>query len=341
MVQRSRSAFPLSGEAGLSRRRYRRPPLIIAFLAPADRCNQRCPSCILDLVGEPVRSFERSPADFALLIEQLRDAEIPILSISFQGYEVTLPQSWPYVEAVFTAANRHGVQKGFVTNGMLLHKWADRICALDPERISVSLDGSDPATNDPIRGLSGAWRATTESVDRFLRRAPMYRDRLAVVSTLMLDRNLESLRAMPSLLQRLGLRRWSISPELAVSNGKKACAHAPGDVAEALAELRMVGLNHGLETHVVDEFGRLPAAGERDTSSFKSLYQTDFLVRVEPSGHVRVGNEIGTVFDPATARRFDPRKNHIAEVIGYRQREARFLQALRERNSQVRTCAVT
>ena len=131
------------------------PPVVLSFLAPAVRCNQRCPACILDQIGEPVSEVGLAPADYGLFVEQFVEAKVPIRSVTFQGYEVTLPASWPYLEVAFAVAREHEVARDFITNGMLLHKWTDRVEALDPQRISVSLDGSDPQTTTRSAGSEG------------------------------------------------------------------------------------------------------------------------------------------------------------------------------------------
>ena len=112
---------------------FRRPPAILTFVAPARRCNQRCPRCYLTEVShEPVSAIGLSPEDYVRFVSDFVDAAIPILTVNFQGYEVTLPESWPYVEAVFGYAAQHNLPRAFVTNGMLLHKWTDRVLALEP-----------------------------------------------------------------------------------------------------------------------------------------------------------------------------------------------------------------
>ena len=296
------------------------PPVVLTLLAPADRCNQRCPECIIDLVGEPVRQFVLSPGDYGDIVDVLVSAGVPVHSISFQGYEVTLPTSWPYVEAAFAAANRHGIDKGFITNGMLLHRWIDRVRELDPSRIAISIDGSDEETHDSLRGLAGALMATNESVLRFLEHAPEFRDRLAVASTLFLRKNKESLLGMPAVLHRLGLSRWALSAGLKVQDGKKQPIDEIEELADAFAALIEVGEREGLQVHVNDEFGRLRGRGRKRPSGFRSLRRPNSIVRVEPAGYVRVGPELLEAFDPKTARSYDPARDSFLDVIGYRER---------------------
>ena len=254
------------------------------------------------------------------MVSDLVAASVPVLAVSFQGYEVTLPASWPYVEAVFQVAMRHGIDRSFITNGMLLSRWTERVRVLEPSRISVSVDGADAKTNDALRGVRGALDATVDSVTRFLTDAPDFNDRVAIASTLYLSKNLNSLKRMPALLHKLGLRRWALSAELGVREGKKRLVDDPSDVFEALSELVHLGKKQGLSVHVNDEFGRFSRRGR--TSGFVSLPRRDSIVRVEPAGYVRVGEELMRAFDPARERRYDPAHDSFAEVLGCSRREA-------------------
>ena len=190
---------------------------------------------------------------------------------------------------------------------------------LEPSRVAVSLDGADPETNDPIRGLRGAFEATVRSLEHYIAADPRAQDRLVVASTLSLETNYASLQSMPPLLDRLGIRRWALSVKLSVADGKKRLAQEPESLVDALLALVALGQRYGIRTHVNDELGRFPEARRRHPTIFKTLYHPDFVIRVEPAGFVRVGREMTEVFDPATARRYDPEVDDIVEVMGYRE----------------------
>ena len=236
------------------------PPATLTFLAPSERCNQHCPNCyITEVANEPVQSFDLTPADYALFVKQFVDAGVSILSVKFQGYEVTLPRSWPYLEAVFKLAQEHGIRRGFITNGMLLHRWTDRIRALDPARITISLDGASPEANDPARGLVGAFRATTTSLRRFLESAPEFRDRVSVASVLRGQDNFPSLLEMPRLLRSLGVTRWLVSLELGLSDQTVGPVVSTKDLLLRFAELQRVAEQANIRFHASDEAGSLPS----------------------------------------------------------------------------------
>ena len=296
-----------------------KPSVVLTFLAPADRCNQHCPKCILDIVDEPVRDFDLQPADYARFVEDFVKRDIPIRSISFQGYEVTLPSAWRYVEPVFFIAKRYGLRKGFITNGMLLHRWTDRIVALEPHRISVSLDGSSPAVNDPIRGLEGAFDATVTSIRRFLAKAPQFQPNMAVASCLYHEENYRSLLAMPRLLEDLGISRWTLGFELEVAEGRERPAHSRERLLRWSQGLQEAARARGIRVHLNDEMGFFKNDPEASNAfhSLKHVHNAPFLYRVMPTGHVRVGSEILDRWDSSKARRWNPATDSAVDVVGY------------------------
>lgn len=261
------------------------------MLAPATSCNQRCPNCYLTEVRrEPVDSFALAPEHFAQVLEELTGRGTNVITVCFQGFEVTLPQSWPYVEAVFSEALRADVRRALVTNGMRLHALIDRIVALDPATIAVSLDGTDDATNDRHRGLPGALKRTLKSVDIFLNAEPAMRKRMMVASVLYKRSNFDSLLNMPALLAERHITRWAVGLEVTGWDGKVCLAEDPSQVIAQLDALERAARQYGISFFVGDEFGLIDTFDlQRDF--IKSLPdEVDFL-RLLPSGHAYLGKE--------------------------------------------------
>ncbi len=268
-------------------------PLVVTMLAPASQCNQNCPRCYLTEVRrEPVNSFTLTPDHFARAIEELSDSGINILTVCFQGYEVTLPGSWPYLDAVFQEAKEREIRRSFLTNGMRLHTYAESIIAHDPSRIGVSLDGADQETNDRHRGLAGAFKRTLKSLDLFLEEAPDFRDRILVTSVLYGQENAHSLLEMPKLLAAKGLTKWALGLEITSDDfGHVLHALTLDRLSEFLTACDIESAKHGISFFVGDEFGLID--GEiADLHFVKRLppSSVDFL-RILPSGHIYVGNE--------------------------------------------------
>ena len=308
-----------SSVVGSRKQRDTPPPVVLTFLAPAEKCNQRCPKCLLDLLHEPVRYPELAPRDYARFVRQFLDRGIPIQAITFQGYEVTLPSSWPYLEAVMADAQKRGIRRGFITNGMMLHKWTDRIAAMGPMRVCVSLDGATPAANDPIRGLPGAFHTTVRSIRKFLDEAPQCATWMAVNSCLYDEANFRSLLQMPRLLRSLGIPRWSLAVELRVEQGRQRPAHAKGVVRGWLEQLEKASTAEGIRVHFNDEFAFF-GHDRRDPDGLflaKRLLQPELLYRVWPTGHVGVGPEVLQAWDAKNVRRWNPETDDAVEIVGY------------------------
>ena len=296
--------------------------MFLTFLAPAERCNQRCPNCYLtELTGEPVSDFVLRPKDYASFIEQFVDAEIPVLAVNFQGYEVTLPSSWPYVEAAFSVARRHRIDANFITNGMLLHKWAMRVQDLDVHQVVVSIDGATPEINDALRGLPGALDATLASVQSFLRQVPELGHRLSVASILYDGKNFQSLLGMPRLLSVLGIRSWVIGFELGLAGETVRPVLGVASLCDRMLQLREAATACGIECYVSDEFGYLGGLDEPTKERLRPLhvYDARFLYRIDPKGYVRSGFKTLDVWKEDCARRWDPGTDDAVTASGYRE----------------------
>lgn len=295
----------------------------LSFLAPAERCNQKCPSCYLtEVVQEPVHRFELTPADFAHFVTQFIEAKVPVGAVMFQGYEVTLPRSWPYLEAVFDVANDSGVPTSFITNGMLLDRWADRIDALDPAAITISLDGADAETNDRLRGLTGAFDASLRSVRSFLEKVPRYRSRLSIASTLYDEDNVRSLREMPAVLQDLGVSKWQLGYELYLQHGRCAPVQTPATLVAWAETLAQAATAKGIAFYTSDEFDTLADVDTRSVP-IRRLFDPDLLYRIDPLGYVRSGRSMLEVWSEDATTRWDPACDDAVTVAGYNRRGAR------------------
>jgi MoaA/NifB/PqqE/SkfB family radical SAM enzyme len=263
-------------------------PVTLTFVAPAANCNQKCPGCAIALRDEPVHEFDLTPEDYLKFASDFYDAGVPIQAISFQGYEVTLPRSWPYLEAVFRKFGPLGAYQGFVTNGMLLHKYAHQIRDLNIARIGISIDGSDAETNDHFRGLRGALKTTTDSIRKFLEIAPDCADKITIASVIWGDRNAQSLTQMPKLIRELGLGKWTLSNELvSTPSGYLEPKGVRWDVIERCRE---AAAQEGVDLYISDEFGYIDKNGER-TVNVRQLLDKNAFLRLVPTGHVYCGKE--------------------------------------------------
>ncbi len=267
-------------------------PYVFTMLAPATSCNQRCPRCYLtEIRREPVESFALKPHHFSQAVDELMNSGANVLTVCFQGYEVTLPQSWPYVEAVFSHSGASDTRRCFITNGMRLHALIDQIIHVDPTRIAVSLDGADSATNDRHRGVEGAWERTLKSMDLFIRAEPSMQERLMVASVLYEESNFASLLRMPALMADRGITSWCLGLEVAGGDaGEIRLAEDPDKLIDQLSMLDHAAQESGISFFVGDEFSLIEMY-DIDRSFIKRLPNSVEFLRLLPSGHLYCGKE--------------------------------------------------
>ena len=281
-------------------------------------CNQRCPECVIDLSREPVRDFSLEPHDYVRFVESFVEAGVPIRAVAFQGYEVTLPQSWPYLRAVFQFCQRHAIRCSFITNGMLLHKWAAEIAEMRPRRISISFDGSDPVVHDALRGLPGAFDATVASVERFVAIAPTLRPALAAASSLYDEQNFQSLLKLPPVLARLGIRQWMVVGGVTVADHQQRLSVSAAQLSEWFEQLGEAAAQADIRFYVSDEFGHFKNVGPGARNfQVRHVFDLRFFYRVYPAGYVRVGREFLESWETGRYRRWNPVSDDPLAVVDY------------------------
>lgn len=160
-------------------------------------CNLSCIMC-----GRREKDFQPTFFDPAWL-----DTLAPVLD---RVTEVTLfgwgePTVHPKFREILEYLNRFPVKKYFVSNGMLLHRFADLIVS-SVDVLAVSLDGANQATNDRIRHGSDFSRivANLRSLVAKRNESPEKRPYINFVMTLMRD-NLPELPQMVELAHSLGI----------------------------------------------------------------------------------------------------------------------------------------
>ena len=267
---------------------------------------------------EPVREATFTPGDFVRFVSDFVDAGYRIQTVSFQGYEVTLPESWPYLEPVFRFARKAGIRRTFVTNGMLLGRLASAVDATDPSQITVSLDGGTPPVNDAARGLPGAFEVTLRSVDRLIRTVPRLRPRLAVASCVYDETTFRSLLQLPTQLRSLGVSRWILSLPLSEQDGTIAVpsAHAIAPWLQSLADTAHA---QGIQAHFIDLLGivqNTDALRVVRPASLENVY------RLDPSGTIRTGSDLMGVYDRAHAIQWNPQHESAPATCGLSSRRA-------------------
>jgi Fe-coproporphyrin III synthase len=118
-----------------------RLPLVTLYLS--ERCNSRCITCDYWRHGVADMSFD----SVRRLLPDLARLRTQVALIS--GGEPLLNPEWPQIAELL---RRQGLKLWLLTSGLSLAKHARRAATLF-EAITVSLDGTEPATYQAIRGL--------------------------------------------------------------------------------------------------------------------------------------------------------------------------------------------
>ena len=126
-----------------------RLPLVTLYLT--ERCNSRCRSCDYWRHGRTDLTQERLQA----LLPSLERLQTRVALIS--GGEPLLHPDWAEIAL---ALRQRGLKLWLLTSGLSLAKHATRVAQLF-DSVTVSLDGTDPATYAAIRGLDAFERVCT------------------------------------------------------------------------------------------------------------------------------------------------------------------------------------
>jgi MoaA/NifB/PqqE/SkfB family radical SAM enzyme len=116
-------------------------------------CNLRCKTC-LNCSGKPLDG-ELSVEDSIKVVEGIKKDSI--FEVKFSGGEPTQKKDW---DKIIQSAKELGLAFSLNTNGIYAPQTLDKIIQINPDEISVSLDGSR-RVNDYIRGKGQYDRALT------------------------------------------------------------------------------------------------------------------------------------------------------------------------------------
>jgi len=181
----ARVTEPMAGNA------LERLPLVTLYLS--ERCNSRCVTCDYWRHGTADMSLEavrRLLPDLARL-----HTEVALIS----GGEPLLNPEWPEIAALLRA---HDLRLWLLTSGLSLAKHARRASSVF-EAITVSLDGTDRATYEKIRGLD-AFDKVCEGIRAVAETATPVSVRVTVQRT-----NYRQLPRFVSLARELGAHQVS------------------------------------------------------------------------------------------------------------------------------------
>ena len=268
----------------------------LTFIVPTvNGCNLRCPFCFISQ-REEISDTLLAPADYARFIEGVAEVD-PVIGVAIQGHEPLLPSSMPYTTAILRAATALGIPASLVTNGTMLRDALPSLRTLGAARIGVSLDAANADRHDRLRGVPGAWNATTSAITAGIDTLSEVGTRLTVISVLM-PRKRAYLDGMPTLLRDLGVRDWIVNPLMTIGKEVWAGHDSISRLMDDLLMLSELARRSEIALTIDDERGiirsKLAALDPEQTARLKirTLPAGVTLARLTPSGQCSIGHEV-------------------------------------------------
>lgn len=160
------------------------------------RCNEKCSHCYLDVFAPHADvPGELSTAECFRALDEM--AELGVLNLTLSGGEILVRRD--FFEIAEYAREKKFLLRLF-TNGIMINaEVADRIAALHPYAVELSLYSVSPAIHDQITRLNRSWELTRRAI-RLLRE----RNLRVMIKTPLMRENLCELDALHSLANDLG-----------------------------------------------------------------------------------------------------------------------------------------
>jgi MoaA/NifB/PqqE/SkfB family radical SAM enzyme len=163
------------------------PPPFGPYMAELDvtyRCNCRCRMCQRWQDQRPGEMTLGEYEDLARIFSRMG-----VHQVSIAGGEPLLRQDLFSILACFA---ERGMSVNLCTNGILLKKYAGRLCRSGVTCVTVSLDGATASTHDAIRSAPGSYDRIRQGID-FLLTYPKSRRPLVRVRMTVSDRNVDEI----------------------------------------------------------------------------------------------------------------------------------------------------
>lgn len=126
------------------------------------RCNLNCIHC--GSAAGKARPNELSTDEAVDLCNQLKG--IGCLGVAMMGGEPLTRSDWPQIASTIRDL---GMDLSLITNGYAIPQSTfSKIQRINPELVTVSLDGGTPEIHDAIRGVSGSFDHAVQTIERFV-----------------------------------------------------------------------------------------------------------------------------------------------------------------------------
>jgi heme b synthase len=182
------------------------PPPRLVFWETTAGCNLKCIHCRRVTVADQLTPHDLTTQEAFQLIDEIAAVGKPVFVLS--GGE---PLFRTDIFEIARYATNAGLPVALATNGTTVNDAvAQQIKRSGIKRVSISFDGSDPATHDMFRGIEGAFEAAVEGF-RAIRRV----DIPVQINTTVANHNLsqlENMRLLAKDLDAIGLHLFLLVP---------------------------------------------------------------------------------------------------------------------------------
>lgn len=161
------------------------------------RCNERCTHCYLDVMPPSAKvPGELNTEEAKDLIDEL--ARLGGLTITFSGGEIFVR---PDIFEISAYARKKGFAVRYFTNGILIKpEVADKIAAIKPVVVELSVYGSNAETHDSITQVPGSYDLTMRAVKLLLERGVR-----CIIKTPIMKENIEQISELQQQAKDLGV----------------------------------------------------------------------------------------------------------------------------------------
>lgn len=161
------------------------------------RCNERCTHCYLDVMPPSAKvPGELTTEEAKALVDDL--ARLGGLTITFSGGEIFVR---PDIFEISAYARKKGFAIRYYTNGILIKpEVADKIAAIKPVVVELSVYGSNAATHDSITQVPGSYDLTMRAVKLLLERGVR-----CIIKTPIMKENIDQIGELQQQAKELGI----------------------------------------------------------------------------------------------------------------------------------------
>lgn len=215
---------------------YSRAPMIV-YWELTTACGLACRHCRATAMPDAAPG-QLSTAEALAVLDQITGFGAPLPHVVMTGGD---PLRRPDLDLLVAEATARGIGVSLApaVTPLLTRERLAELQRAGVSAISLSLDGSDAAHHDAVRGVSGTFDATLEALDD-----AAALDLPVQVNTLVAESTVDDLPAVLELLRTRTLLRWSLFFLVSVGRGSQLREVGPGRAEQVLTWLHGLRREH-------------------------------------------------------------------------------------------------